>query len=212
LEDLSRLVTPNFYVRFGGEVSDTGHDDLSEVCSFVYSMVVSDGPKEAYQWEIETPAEGALASEVESELSQWRLLDNTPGAVLFHPIKKDAPILGAHVTHKPSFSQRNGHLYVMEYIDFSTVRQKSVKERAGWMAFMFGDIKHREETCMNYSIVRPERDTASETLQYARTALSQDSNIINWSDGNERQRFLTERRDVALSVTIAGGNAPLLGP
>lgn len=43
LEETISVVTPNFYVVHGGEVTDTAADDASEVCNFVYSLLVSEG-------------------------------------------------------------------------------------------------------------------------------------------------------------------------
>lgn len=199
LKDIASVVTPNFYVIAGGEVSDTGSDDAEEICAFVYSLLVSEGPSEAYQWIAEASIEAALASDVTSAFAEWRLLDDMPGQTIPHPVVKDQNVIGTHVAHKPSFSQRNGKLYVMEHIDFGYVKQKPIKERAGWMAYMFMDIKEKEPECESYSIVRPERDVASETVAYARSVLGSVSRIVNWADEDERLRFLEERRLVALS-------------
>jgi hypothetical protein len=114
-----------------------------------------------------------------------------------HPVIPNRSVPGQHVTHTPSFSQQNGHLYVFEYIDLSTTKINKTKERAGWMAYMFDDIKGLNPTAETFSLVRPEKDSGVEQIDYAKTILRGGSKIVNWSDDDERGQFLQEREQIA---------------
>lgn len=65
------------------------------------------------------------------------------------------------------------------------------------MAYMFEDIKSVNPAAQTYSLVRPEREGGVEQIEYAKTILRGDSTIVNWSDENERRKFLQERKQVA---------------
>jgi hypothetical protein len=97
----------------------------------------------------------------------------------------------------PSFSQRNGGLYIYEAIDFTAKRPKLIRERAGWMAYMYTDIKQAEQNAKTYSIYRPNQENAAEIVEYAKKMLGGESTLVNWLDDNERKTFLNERQRVA---------------
>ena len=42
LEPMLKVVTPNYYVSEGGEASDTDADSVEAVCSFLYTLLVSE--------------------------------------------------------------------------------------------------------------------------------------------------------------------------
>jgi len=114
-----------------------------------------------------------------------------------HPVVRNREIRGAHVAHTPSFSQQNGKLFVFEHINLNSVHTNKAKERAGWMAYMFEDIKSVLPEAVTYSLVRPEREDGVEQIEYAKKILKGDSTIVNWSDENERNKFLQERKAIA---------------
>lgn len=192
--------TVNYYVQEGGEVSDIGADTAGEVCQFLYSLLVGAGAVEAFDWTEAEENEVDLASDIAGAFAELHVLAG--GAQLFarHPVVKAQNITGRHVTHTPSFSQRNGALYVFEHIDLSNRKINKTKERAGWMAYMFADIHDTHHNFGAYSIVRPERDSGAEQIQYAKAVLEGESTLVNWANDNERNRFLEERRRIAESV------------
>ncbi len=108
------------------------------------------------------------------------------------------------MTHQPSFSQRNGKLYVFEPIDFNAKKPKLLRERAGFMAYMFMDIRQNLHDDMEaYSIVRPFTvgNETTEAIEYAKTILQGESNIVNWADVGSRKVFLEKRRRIAESFS-----------
>jgi hypothetical protein len=179
-------------------VSDIGQDSADDVCQFLFKMLVGAGPDEAYEWNW-FGDEVRLSSEIVSAFEHYHLLDRTPGLLARHPIEKERPITGRTVTHVPSFSQRNGRLYVIEYIDLSGAKTSKIKERAGWMAYMFSDIREYDNDTVAFSLIRPANDIVGE-IEFASTVLDKSSNVVNWSDDNARNAFLAEREKIAVAM------------
>jgi hypothetical protein len=149
IDAIVRAKTPNYFVSEGGEITDTDHDSLEAICAFLYSLVISDLPvMQAFELGEEEDTTRGLGSEISHALTDLNILADAPKFGIRHPVRREQPIRGKHVVHKPSFSQRNGRLYVYEAIDFTMKRPKVVRERAGWMAYMYTDIKQEDQTIM----------------------------------------------------------------
>jgi hypothetical protein len=206
--DLAEILgasTPNYYIVRAGEVSDTGADSPAVICNFLYNLLVSDASvMEAFELATETDAERDLSLDVSSTFAEWQILSDSPTLHVRYPIRKKQPIRGGHATHEPSFSQQNATLSVFEAIDFTAKKPKLLRERAGFMAYMFSDIRQLlHEGVQAYSIVRPASEgEAGEAIEYARAMLSGESTIVNWADIGARDVFLRERRAVAESLPI----------
>jgi len=189
----------NFYVEEAGEVTETGSDGASEVCDFLYNLVVEKGPVEAFDWlEIDDPSI-ALEADIAAAFSSSEILSSGSNLLTPHPVMRNEAVPGRNVTHTPSFSQLNGKRYVMDYLDFSSRKELKTKERAGYMAFMFNDIQDFDENAVSYSIVRLEADDHAGQIEYATKVLGSASTIVNWIDERAKSQFLAERRVVALS-------------
>jgi len=200
LEPMLKVVTPNYYVSEGGEASDTDADSVEAVCSFLYTLLVSEQPvMRAFDLAEEEDETRGLGSEISDAFNELNILSDAPQLIARHPIKRNQAIRGKHVVHKPSFSQKNGRLYVYEAIDFTMKRPKPIRERAGWMAYMFTDIKQAVQA-EAYSIYRPSQEDSNEPVEYAKKVLGGESVLINWADDFERKRFLNERQRVAESA------------
>jgi len=193
--------TPNYFVTEGGETTDTGSDSVEAVCAFLYSLLVSDGPvMQAFELGEEEDETRGLGSEISQALQGLNILSNAPKFDARHPIRREAPIQGKHVVHKPSFSQKNGHLYVYEAIDLTMKRPKMIRERAGWMAYMYTDIKQADADARTYSIYRIREDDGGEAIEYAKKMLGGESTLINWTDDTARKQFLNERQRLAIAL------------
>lgn len=201
VDAILKATTPNYFVVESGEITDTGNDSVEAVCAFLYSLLISEAPvKEAFELGEEEDLTRGLDSEISHALTELNLLADAPKFGVRHPVRREYPIKGKHVVHNPSFSQKNGHLYVYEAIDFTMKRPKIVRERAGWMAYMYADIKQEDETAETFSIFRPNSDDAGETVEYAKKMLGSESTLVNWADDNERKKFLNDRQKVATSL------------
>jgi hypothetical protein len=201
LEAVLRATTANYFVTEGGETTDTDSDSVETVCAFLYSLLVSENPvMQAFELAEEEDETRGLDSEISHALSDLNILSNVPKLDARHPVRRHEPVRGKRVVHKPSFSQKNGRLYVYEAIDLTMKRPKTIRERAGWMAYMYTDIKQEEQSAETYSIFRANPDDGGEAVEYAKKMLSGESTLVNWSNDNERKRFLTDRQRVATSL------------
>jgi hypothetical protein len=201
LDAIVKATTPNYFVVEGGEITDTAPDTVEAVCAFLYSLLISDGPvMQAFELAEEEDVTRGLGSEISHALRDLDILSDTAKLVVRHPVNRDAPIRGKHVVHTPSFSQKNGLLYVYEAIDFTMKRPKLVRERAGWMAYMYADIKQEDQSAKTYSIFRPNEEDGGDTIEYAKKMLGGESALVNWSDDDERKRFLNERQRLATTL------------
>jgi len=202
-QDLQSILngnTTNFFVIEGGSVSDAGNDPINGICDFLFSLIVSDGGAvEAFEWNNEASYEMDLVADVSSAFEETLILADLTNQNNPHPVEKNQAVPGKSVVHTPSFSQRNGRLYVMESIDLGLSRQKPIRERAGWMAYMFSDIKESHPGTVSISIIRPEQGSGAEATRFARKVLSDTSEIVDWSDQSQRTAFLQERTRIAIS-------------
>lgn len=198
IQEIIKSKTPNFSIIVGGAVADIDSDPAADVCNFLFHALVGEGGiREAYQWTDSENAEQNLSKEISLAFEQAAII--SPNIQIHHPVHKELEVLGQRVAHKPSFSQRNGHLYVMEYLDLGLARQKNVRERAGWMAYMFSDIVALEHNAKAYSLVRSGGDQG-DVADFAHSVLGGSSEIINWSNIAQRGQFIEERRRVAETI------------
>jgi hypothetical protein len=175
---------------------------------FLYTLLVSDEPvMQAFELAVEEDETKGLGSEISHAFAELHILRDASDLMVRNPIVRDQAIRGRHVTHKPSFSQQNGLLYVYEAIDFTMKKPKVIRERAGWMAYMYTDIKQAEQKAETYSIYRPTQEDASDIVQYAKGMLGGESTLVNWADENERKTFLNQRQRVAETLNLQGGGA-----
>jgi hypothetical protein len=201
VDSILKAKTTNYFVSEAGEITDTGSDSVEAVCAFLYSLLVSDAPvMDAFELGEEEDLTRGLDSEISHALAELNILADAPKFGVRHPVRREQPVKGKHVVHTPSFSQKNGRLYVYEAIDFTMKRPKIVRERAGWMAYMYADIKQEDNTAETFSIFRPNSEDGGETIDYAKKMLGGESSLINWADDNERKRFLNDRQQVATSL------------
>jgi hypothetical protein len=197
IETVVQAKTANYFVELGGEVNDVGSDSADEVCTFLFHLIVGGGALDAYQWTVDDDGNVSLATEITATLDHLQLLENDRALFARHPVVKERPVTGHHVTHTPSFSQRNGKLYVFDHIDLNGTRPTKIKERAGLLGYMFSDIRAAEKDLQAYSLVRPSTENASDAIDYAKKVLGSESTIVNWLDQGARGAFLEERRKVA---------------
>lgn len=214
IDEILSATTSNYFVVPGGEVSDTGSDSAAAVCKFLFGLIVSDSPvMQAFDLATEADTERDLSLDLDMAFRDLDILSDYSTLAVRHPIKRKQPIRGVHATHEPSFSQLNGKLYLFEAIDFNSHKPKLLKERAGFMAYMFADIRLANKSDVaveSYSIVRPKIGDDGEAIDYAREVLSGESQLIDWANKISRDQFLKERQTVAESLgytaaLLAGG-------
>lgn len=196
--------TPNFQVKYGGFVSDVEGSSIEDLLHYLYALLVSEGGfREAVGAGIEIAEELSisLVNEIVDVLSQERLLAIENNLPVPHPVRRSVPIRGSiAVEHRPAFVQQNGHLYVMETVDFTIPQKKNARDHAGWSAYMFRDIHSTHPTSEQIAVVRmTEDDTAHDDVQNGLALLQNEGRIVNWALPAERDAFIADRRRLAFN-------------
>ncbi len=191
----------NYEIRKAGEVGDTEWDNLSEVVSFLYSMLVTEGGYfEALGGQ--TSAEGTqLKQAIQETLEGYSLFRQRRDiqTAYLHPIEPGRVIYGrSQVAHQPTFMQDNGVSSIIEPVDLRS-RKGDVKYRAAYAAYMFEDVGALEGSLRKISVIRTSPDVVGEDpVEYSKTILRRESDeMFDWSDEKDREQFLKERRKVA---------------
>lgn len=193
----------NYRISSGGEVSDIESDSASAVSNYLYSLLVSEGGFEEAISETTEEYQPPVVfhDEVSDALAEGQLLA-TPSqtiATVPHPVRRGVEVLGqALAVYRPAFVQENGHLYVMETVDFTRGQKKASRDHAGWSAYMFHDVKARRTDSESIALVRVTDSVKdSPDVQNGLALLKNESRVINWEVESERRGFLEERRQVA---------------
>jgi|GEM_PF-2032987 len=207
LESLPESSAVNFRVTEGGTVEDTGSDSADAVAAYLFSTLVSNGGLEEALQSAESMAEhkANLYEEIASVLTQMRLLGvENAAAPVPHPVLKEQAVTGRLLAeYKPSFSQQNGALYVMETVDFTGNRRKTSRDHAAWAAYMFQDVRSapRQMQVNPLAIIKvTEEDKTSEDVRTGLALLQNESAVVNWLRTDEREQFLEDRRRVAFDT------------
>jgi hypothetical protein len=205
IEKLTSGASSHFRVIAGGDVTDMGNDTVADVMAYLYSVLVATGGiTEALltgsMEDMSTPT--ALAVEIGAALEQRSLLSNESKQVLVpHPVKRAEPVRGKVVGYRPAFVQRNGALYVMETVDFTSPKKKIARDHAGFSAYMFKDIRDADPRANMIAIVRvADSDQDADEVRDGLALLKNEGEIVNWMNEDEQAIFLEERRRIAIST------------
>ena len=189
----------------GGEVAQTGGDSVNDVCSYLFSLLVNEGGglEEALGVSEDEEALGDLPREVLGEFRRMQIMSSMGNAR--HPIYTDRDVKGTRHWHRVSvFQERHGDAWAIEWVNFATQHKRAAKDRAGFIAYVFGDISgSNNQAGANVhatAIIRARReDLLNETVKYSLSLLEDNADIVDWLDPSQRERFLSERESVALS-------------
>jgi hypothetical protein len=194
----------NYRIVKGGIVSDVGSDSIDAVAAYLYSLLVEGGFSEAISEEAMDAdrAKVALVKEIESDLKNLHIFNDGSASNVRHPIRKNAPIQGLKVPeYRPEFSQDNGALYIIETADFLTTQKKRIRDRAGYFACMFRDIREAHQNVKPITIVKVEdQDRDDSDVRDALSFLNSEGEVVNWLNDGERKKFLLEREIVANQI------------
>jgi hypothetical protein len=201
---------PNFPILRGGFVGDTDDDRLEMVINYLYPLLVGEG---GYREALGINVEGAdsaasLDKEMEEAFDGANILarDRAGNVVLpplvRHPVQRRPKLRGeSAAAYRPSYSQDNGRLYVMEPVDFALQGKERARDHAGYAAFMFEDLRRGEigERLEAIALVSVSPTDESESLVKDGLAMlrSRTSHVVNWLDPKQRVAFLQERQRIA---------------
>ena len=197
LNDLPVINGSHFRVVEAGNVSNIESDSPDEIINYLFPLLVSDGGyKEAIPGSIEDENQSVqLKNEVIDTLKKLEIFNNS---AIKHPIKRGEKIQGKTVPYTPAFTQENGTLYVMETIDFTSPQKNKIKEHAGFLAYLYNDIKSARAKFEPISIIKlQENDEDNEDVKDGIIMLKNESDIINWLNTTQKNEFLDNRRQIA---------------
>ena len=187
----------------GGEARDHAH-----MLDYLFNAIVSpEGAAAALMMDQEfedSIVRQHLDHEIQGAFRSMGLLDGDAPLFVEHPILQGARFKGHSLSHRPSFSQRNGKLYVMEHVDFTHRQRQRMSDLAGRTAYMFSDLRHHQRDLEAITVVRlDDEDREDEIISYGLGMLESESDrLINWLDKRQREEFLKERAAVARGGSV----------
>lgn len=192
-------VGANYTIVEGGEVTDTADDPLTQITAHLFQLLVDAQGIRGVLDDHDVETTQRLQDALKNTFSNAGLLGGAAAAQIRHPILEAAAITGNVTTHHPTFSQRNGHLYIMEPIDLSRPRAlHHAHTRSGFAAYMFSDIRRCEHDVEAIAIVQLDQTLRDPRVEEAHELLAAEARVVNWSDARARQAFLEERIAIAL--------------
>jgi len=213
-QELIKCSGSHYRVKEGGVVDGAKGDSIDDVASYLYALLVSEGGfLEALGGE-EGGASEVVAGAIEDEIaSAWRkhsLLTPEKPLLVPNPILRRVEVQGfSKVQHKPAFTQRNGHLDVMETVDFTGRHKKRSRDHAGLSAYVFRDILAAERGAQAIALVKVrEEDQEIEDVTYGLSMLKAEGRVVNWLDNPQREAFLAERQEIASRRNSADTASP----
>lgn len=200
--------TPHLSVIPAGDVAQTGQDSVLDICSYLYSVLVSTGGlREALGAADMTEPVAELTREIVSDLRAAGIMASIAGPDVRNPVYIDREVRGAKHWHNVSLFQETKHAaWVVEPVNFATPQKGHAKERAGYTSYVFADLRgaveegRREMNTVTLYRATPS-DLESKVVQYALSLLRDNSTLmINWLDEGERKRFVERRLEIALAA------------
>jgi hypothetical protein len=197
-ENLVESSGSHFRVIEGGDIEGYENDSIEQITNSMYTMLVSEGGYLQATAELLEDLQTQIFSLENEIVNYFKLKDLFNESQVPHPIKKNVSVQGAHLIHKPSFTQQNGSLYIMETVDFTTLQKNRSRDHAGLSAYMFKDIKDSMKKVEPISIIKlNENDLEQEDVEYGYLMLKNESHIVNWLIERERVEFLGNCEKVA---------------
>lgn len=120
-----------------------------------------------------------------------------------HLIRVRAPVPGTQgAKFRPNFSQMNGHLTIMENVDYSILDGERATEHALYTASMFVDVREANAAAIGVDlivIVQAQEGMNENAQRAGRAAFNRvgDVRLVPWYDQGEKEQFLRERAEVA---------------
>lgn len=204
----------NYNIINGGKVSNTDADSVEDIANYLYPLLVSEGGlRESLGLNEEVTTEVAiekLRRSVDDILRDNDLLGAGEGGFFSkkykHPIIKGREVHGKTVeSHKPTYVQENGSLWVMETIDFTPKKKEVARDTAGCAAYIFNDIKDGNSPRIKVkpiAIVRMLSDDLDDPeVKYGLDMLKgAEADLVYWHDQHSRTKFIQERIIIAESL------------
>ena len=194
-----------FPVWDGGDYIPDEDETLESVADGLYARLVKHAGMETEGVEMAAPrAAPRFVDDVRQTFAAAGILargkeNDNPDT---HLIRVRAEVAGSlGVPYRPTFSQRNGHLAVMENVDFASANEEQVVRRALSTAYMLGDILQSNAFggVEAIALVHYDLDQTDYAQRMGKAALQRIDGIrlVNWGNEWERDSFIKERQAAA---------------
>ena len=191
-----------FSVVSGGSLEDTGTDTPSDLCNYLYGRLVSAGGlAEALSGTADEEHTLALKHEINAT---FRANDLMAGSIFAkHPIYADRDVQGVQAFHRVAYYQELKHnAWAMEPVDFTIQRKLMARDHAAYARYVFSDLRKRSDSnglhIETIAIVRSRPvDLKEKDVERGLAILEGTCRILNWSDPNTRDAFVSEREEIA---------------
>jgi hypothetical protein len=190
-ERLLRSGKSHYFVVEGGFVSATD-TSITNLCSFLFSTIVSRGGIDAFNTEIDEPVppRAQLKRIVSKVFRKEGILG--AGARVRFPVMEDQDVIGSTKPHRFTFAQTTDSLIrPIELIDIEHGSVDQIRFHAGWTKTAFDDVfhRHKEQRFDPIAIVVPA--TSSSRLELNDYCFgiveSSSARVIDWT--NEKDKF-----------------------
>lgn len=168
--DPAELSGHHYRVIEGGVLTDANAsvENPLHMLDYLYNALVSSGgAASALMMDVEredTIMREQLDNAIEVAFHARGLLQGDDPLHVRYPIKQHEPIQGRALLHKPSFSQLNGKLYVIEHVDFTHRQRQRMSDLAGRTAYMFSDLRDAHGSLETVSLVRVEQEDRTDAV------------------------------------------------
>ncbi len=192
---------PTYQFIPGGEVTDSGSDSAEDIANYLFSMLVSGGGlSEALGGEVEDMDIAAIKSSIKSEFKRLKIMKSVADSDIKHPIFEDRDLQGTSEWHRVTFLQESQQeSWVFEPLDLNARLKQHARERAGYLAYLFGDLRKMSAKKMNtHAILRVSDDAKDEKhVKYAINAVRNNADITDWNDDKQRKELLNQCESAA---------------
>lgn len=191
----------NFRVIDGGLINRVGSDSIESVCEYAFAMLVSQGGlgEALHASELGNEPHVVLRDSIAREFRSSGLMGGSLNLFGRHPIVANQPIIGSRTVHEFSFTQRHDSLDLIEPLNLRTTQKRHAKDRAGWMAYAFTDVKQSSKLDCDIVpfVIADVPEMSNDVVEYCLDTLNGIATVINWDSVSERDQFLRDRTKAA---------------
>lgn len=195
---------PTYQFIAGGEVTDSGSDSAEEIANYLFSMLVSGGGlSEALGAEEEDKDIAEIKSSIKSEFKRLKIMRSVASSDMKHPIFEDRDLRGTTEWHRVTFLQeKQNESWVFEPLELNARFKQHARERAGYLAYLFGDLRKTTSKKVNtQAILRVSEEAREEKhVKYAINTVKNNADIIDWNVESQRRQLLNQCEGVAFAA------------
>jgi hypothetical protein len=195
----------NYDVIRGGHLTDIADDTAVAIANRLFPALVEPvvlAPAVAEEGDGEADvAVVEFKKAVSDSFRGLRIFGGSADPEAKRRIYANEQVMGKRAAHTPAYMQ-SGADCIMEVMNFTTKRKASAKDHAGWAALMFEDIRAFNPKMKTIALVQATKeDLQDEKVDYSMKLLDSVTDVVDWTDKDQRQEFLDARLAAAYGAT-----------